>query len=88
MINDDNEPAEGRLVLSIEGQGAAPLAKRESRFRLTGLGRDVCEMDLPIPASPGKYLLKATAYPAGTRHKSPTVSQRKVSVDRFARIGI
>ena len=82
MINDDGEPVEGKLVLSIEGQGAAPLASRESPFRLAGLGRDVYEMDLPIPAAPGKYLLKAMAYPQGTRHKSPTVSRRKLSVQR------
>ncbi|MCX6872750.1 MAG: beta galactosidase jelly roll domain-containing protein [Verrucomicrobia bacterium] len=32
----------------------------------------------------GKYLLKAVAYPDGSRHKSPTVSLRKLSVEPVA----
>ena len=80
MINDDGEPAEGRLVLSIETQEGAPLASREVPFRLAGVGRDVYELGLPIPKENGKYLLKAVAHPQGTRHKTPTVCQRKISV--------
>ena len=53
----------------------------KSPFRLAGLGRDVHEVALPIPKETGKYLLKAVAYPQGTRDKSPTVGRRKVSVE-------
>ena len=81
IINDDREPVEGKLLLSIETQEGAPRASREVPFHLGGFGRDGYEVVLPIPKETGKYLLKAVACPRGTRHKSPTVSRRKISVE-------
>jgi hypothetical protein len=80
MINDDGEPADGKLALSIETEAGAPLAAAEASFHLAGLGREVYKLSVPIPKENGKYFLKAVAYPKGTRHKSPTICRRKVSV--------
>ena len=81
LINDDREPAAGTLVLGIETREGISLATRETPFRLAGLGREVYRLALPVPQDHGKYLLKATARPQGTRHKSPTVCRRKLSVE-------
>ena len=83
LINDDGVPVDGKLVLSIEAMDGTLLASREASFRLAGVGRDVYKLSLPIPKENGKYLLKAVATPQGTRHKSPTVCRRKVSVQPF-----
>ena len=53
-------------------------------FHIAGVGREAYEVVLPIPKETGKYLLKATAYPQGTRHKTPTVSRRKISNEKGA----
>ena len=42
------------------------------------------ELSVPIPKETGKYLLKAVAYPDGSRHKSPTLSLRKLWVEPVA----
>lgn len=81
LINDDREPAAGTLVLGIETREGVSLATRETPFRLAGLGREVYQLALPVPQDHGKYLLKATARPQGTRHKGPTVGRRKLSVE-------
>ena len=44
------------------------------------------ELSVPIPKDTGKYLLKAVAYPDGSRHKSPTISLRKLSVEPVAEV--
>jgi len=61
--------------------GGARLASCDVSFHIAGVGREVYEVVLPIPKETGKYLLKAVAFPHGTRHKSPTICRRKVSVE-------
>ena len=80
MINDDLEPVTGKLVLSVENLEGKTMASTEKPFRLDGVGKYTYELAVSVPKENGKYLLKAVAYPQGTRHKSPTVSQRKVWV--------
>ncbi|MCX6872696.1 MAG: hypothetical protein NTW21_02655 [Verrucomicrobia bacterium] len=81
LINDDLEPIMGKLVLSVENLEGKTIASTEKPFRLDGVGRNTYELAVSVPKDNGKYLLKAVAYPQGTRHKSPTVSLRKVVVD-------
>ncbi len=81
MINDDQEPVEGKLVLSLENLEGKTLASSEKRFRVDGAGKTASELSLSIPKENGKYLLKAVAYPDGPRHKGPTVSRRKLVVN-------
>ncbi|MCF7730160.1 MAG: beta galactosidase jelly roll domain-containing protein [Akkermansiaceae bacterium] len=82
LINDDPEPVAGKLVLTVESPDGRKLASSEKPFQLDGAGRNAYELSVPIPKETGKYLLKAVAYPEGSRHKSPTVSLRKLSVER------
>ncbi|MEK7406341.1 MAG: glycoside hydrolase family 2 TIM barrel-domain containing protein [Acidobacteriota bacterium] len=79
MVNDDYEPAKGKLVLSLEA-GGGELARQETEFLIPALGQHSYQFELRVPKASGACLLKATAYPEGTRHRSPTVSRRKVSI--------
>ncbi len=79
MVNDDQEPVAGKLVLSVETLEGKALASAEKPFRLEGIGKSAYELSLPIPKD-GRCILKAVAYPDGSRHKSPTVSRRKIEV--------
>lgn len=81
MVNDDQEPVSGRLVISIETLEGKTLASNEKLFQLGGVGKGSYELSLPIPKENGRYLLKTVAYPDGSRHKSPTVARRKISVE-------
>ena len=81
MVNDEQEPVEGKLVLSIENLDGKTLASNEKRFLVDGVGKIACELSLSIPKENGKYFLKAVAYPEGTRHKGPTVSRRTLVVN-------
>lgn len=86
LINDDAEPVEGKLVLSLESVGEQKtVATSETRFKVDVAGKRICTLKLSIPAlvPSGKndYLLKAVAYPDGSRHKGQTTSVRKIRVD-------
>jgi hypothetical protein len=84
LINDDPEPVTGKLVLTVESLDGKMLASSEKPFQLDGAGRNAYELSVRIPKETGKYLLKAVAYPDGSRHKSPTISLRKLSVEPVA----
>ena len=84
LINDDTEPIAGKLVLTLESLDGKTLASSEKPFQLDGAGRNAYELSVPIPKENGKYLLKAVAFPDGSRHKSPTISLRKLSVEPVA----
>jgi hypothetical protein len=84
LINDDQQPVSGKLVLSLENLEGKTLASSEKPFQLDGVGMNTYELSVPVPRENGKYLLKAVAYPDGSRHKSPTVSRRKLSVEPAA----
>jgi beta-galactosidase len=77
MINDEQQTARGKLVLSLIGENGAEAARAETRFDLPGLGQQTYALDLRIPATRGQCLIKATAYP---ENGTPTVSRRKVSI--------
>ena len=80
LVNDDREPVDGKLVLSVETPEDKKLAADEKPFRVAAVGRSTYELSVLIPREAGRYVLKATAYPKGSRHKSPTVSCRKIFV--------
>jgi hypothetical protein len=86
LVNDDQDPVSGKLVLSLENLEGKTLASSEKPFRLDGVGKATYELSVPIPLENGKYLLKAVAYPQSSRHKSPTVSRRKISVEPIAAV--
>ena len=80
MINDDAEPVEGKLALSLESAGGQEVARQELPFSLRALGQFSYNVDLRIPKVTGDYLLKATAAPSGGRPATPTVSRRRVTI--------
>jgi len=80
LVNDDQEPVSGKLVLSLETLDGKVLATAGKPFRLEAVGRNTYKLSVPVPKESGRYLLNAAAHPEGTRHQGTTVSRRKLSV--------
>jgi hypothetical protein len=70
----------GKLTLVLENEGGETAASQSAPFSIAGLGQQTLFVDLKVPASAGKFLLKGVAQPEGTRHKGPTISRRKVEI--------
>ncbi len=69
LVNDEDKPQEGSIVLTIEG---TPL-RAEVPFELAPLGQHTYRLTIRAPETPGRYELRATA--GGTR------SRRRLTVD-------
>ena len=81
MVNDQDAPAQGRLVLSLETKSGRVLSKTEHDFSIAGLGAGSYTLALPIPAAQGPCVLKAVASSSGPKAPAPTVSRRWLSVE-------
>jgi hypothetical protein len=79
MVNDRDQEASGKLVLSLETEAGQELARAETAFSILAAGQSAYELALKVPKTSGLCLLKAAAYPAGTQDP-PTLSRRKVTV--------
>jgi beta-galactosidase len=77
-VNDHDSEVSGNLVLSLETEAGQTAARRAAPFQLPALGQQTFYFDMELPASPGKYLLRAAAYSSG--NSSPTLSRRKLSL--------
>jgi hypothetical protein len=80
MVNDLYEPETGELRLTLEDESGQEVARAARPFDLAPLGTLTHDLELVVPAEPGRYLLKATAV-AG-RGGARTVSRRKVVIPR------
>jgi len=80
MVNDTYEGVKGSLALTLHRTDGAESARAEVPFAIPGLGTQTYKLDLKLPDTAGNFLLKATAYPSGGSHTSPTVSRRKVAL--------
>jgi hypothetical protein len=80
MINDESAEAKGALALSFHGEDGTEILRRELPFAIPAFGQQTYKFDLTAPEAPGKYLLRAAAYPKGEKELDPTLSRRKVSV--------
>lgn len=91
LVNDDAEPVTGRLQLSLETSGGAPVVCGEATFDIPAYGKRICKRSLGIPAfkaqGDNRYVLKATTIADGTRHAGQTVSRRMVCVDPTLQAG-
>jgi len=80
LVNDDQEPVSGKMVLSVETPDGKVLSSADKSFRVDAAGKSTVELSVLVPRENGRYLLNATAHPDGSRHKGPTVSRRKIDV--------
>ena len=80
MVNDQNKPVAGELVLSLEADGRGKLAQRAVHFQIAALGDVTLPVPLAIPTSAGKCILKATAQPEGVPRAAATVCRRWVEL--------
>ncbi len=78
LVNDYEQPLEGKLKLTLEDSKGRTLARVEREFSVASLGDVSVALPLQIPAGTGDCILKATAQPSKT-HES-TVSRRWVKL--------
>lgn len=81
LVNDYDQAISGRLTLTFEGSDGPAGTSREMPFALEPLGQMTYEVPLTTPATPGDYLLQATARPESGPTTEPTLSRRKVKVE-------
>ena len=77
MVNDLYSAEKGELRLAFETEDGREVVHAASPFEIAPLGALSRDLDLASPASPGRYVLKATAT-SGTGAR--TVSRRKVTI--------
>lgn len=78
MVNDGDRPTSGSLALVIETQKGEALARQSVPFSLAALGQQTYFVDLTIPITVEKCLLKAIARPDSGAE--PTLSRRRVDL--------
>lgn len=75
LINDEAEPAKGKLLLTLES-GGKEIVRREADFFVAAHGQHTIPFDITLPQVTGEYLLKASAVHGNDR----TISRRKFRV--------
>jgi beta-galactosidase len=81
MINDDDHPALGQLLLTLEDSQGIVLSRQDTAWNLASLGQMNYEIRLQLPSSPEPNCwLKAVAIPKGGAHQGSTLCRRKVSL--------
>jgi hypothetical protein len=80
LVNDEPEPVQGRLTLTLESRSGRTLAQSEQPFAMPALGAQTCAISLAVPRLPGDAVLRATATVPGSRAREATVSRRWVRV--------
>ncbi|HUJ21013.1 MAG TPA: hypothetical protein VLX58_05785, partial [Bryobacteraceae bacterium] len=80
MVNDDGRPVTGNLTLGIEDPKGETLTRQSARFSLAALGQQTYFMELTVPQTIEKCLLKAVARPDGGGDKESTLSRRRVDL--------
>ena len=79
MVNDTERTAAGKLALTLEpAAGGAVVARADTAFEVPALGQATYDVDLAVPPTQGRFLLKAAA--ANGDPWSPVISRRLLSV--------
>ncbi|MGH7994952.1 MAG: glycoside hydrolase family 2 TIM barrel-domain containing protein, partial [Opitutaceae bacterium] len=79
LVNDEAEPATGRVLLTLEDERGAVVARGQAPFALAGHGASALEIALAVPARMGRHRLKAAATP-DRQPENPTISRREVEL--------
>lgn len=80
MVNDAAQAAEGALVISLEAADGKVVAEQREKFAVAPLGAETYTVNITMPGTPGKYLLKAIATPGGNAFDGATVSRRRIVI--------
>lgn len=80
MVNDEGQPREGQLCLSLQTRAGEVLAKTEQAFSIAELGSRSYRVSLPVPKTTADCILKAVARPNGKDAQEATVCRRWLSV--------
>jgi beta-galactosidase len=80
VLNDDPVAVDGRLELTVASEDGAVLFREERPFALTALGQQSYGFRVRAPEQLGRYVMTAAATANGAT--SPTLSRRKLSVER------
>ncbi len=81
LVNDQDQPTRGDLVLSLENESRRIFSTVSRPFEMGALGETAVAVRLPIPAmAQGKCILKCRAVPAGPRRTEATLCRRWILV--------
>lgn len=78
LINDEYQPAQGKLVVSLEKEGKE-LSRQEADVTVGPVGQQTYMLNLPIPSEKGPCTVKATLHRSGDR--ATVVSRRTTTIE-------
>jgi beta-galactosidase len=80
LANDLSETESGDLELVLENEKGGVIAQKHSPFSVEPLGQQTQFIDFDVPASTGKFMLKAIAKPSSGPQRDSTISRRRIEV--------
>src|ERR1700722_10957995 len=80
LANDLYEAESGDLDLVMENEKGEVVAKTTTPFMLAPLGQQTQFIDFDVPATTGKFMLKAIAKPSSGPERDSTISRRRIEV--------
>ena len=80
LANDLYETESGSLDLNLENEKGEVIARTTRPFSVEPLGEQTQFIDFDIPASTGRFMLKAIAKPSSGPERDSTISRRRIEV--------
>jgi hypothetical protein len=80
LANDLSETESGSLDLNLENEKGEVIAQTTRPFSVAPLGQQTQFIDFDVPATTGKFMLKAVAKPSSGPERDSTISRRRIEV--------
>jgi beta-galactosidase len=80
LANDLSETESGSLDLNLENEKGEVIAQTTRTFSVAPLGQQTQFIDFDVPATTGKFMLKAIAKPSSGPERDSTISRRRIEV--------
>ena len=80
LANDLSETESGSLDLNLENEKGDVVAQTTRAFSVAPLGQQTQFIDFDVPATTGKFMLKAVAKPSSGPERDSTISRRRIEV--------
>jgi len=80
LANDLSETESGSLDLNLENEKGDVIAQTTRAFSVAPLGQQTQFIDFDVPATTGKFMLKAVAKPSSGPERYSTISRRRIEV--------
>jgi len=80
LANDLSETESGSLDLNLENEKGDVIAQTTRAFSVAPLGQQTQFIDFDVPATTGKFMLRAIAKPSSGPERDSTISRRRIEV--------